>query len=200
MRRLSIPRNSETFLSTSVQRMLGLWALRFDSTVKARRLHDSRRDAGATNSDSNAGLPPVEPGSGGTRANRPPDPQIGSTPDTFPAPTVSTADILKFLIDRTGYIKLLEGRRHARSFLPHRKPARTGQRRHGLARSRRNSRPIPGSCRAGRPTRDDYGRAAPQDTLMSLHAAKGLEFPLIFLSGLEEDFFHIRGTMLVPET
>ena len=28
--------------------------------------------------------------------------------DAFPAPTVSTADILKFLIDRTGYIKLLE--------------------------------------------------------------------------------------------
>ena len=33
--------------------------------------------------------------------------EIGAT-DSFPAPTVSTADILKFLIDRTGYIKLLE--------------------------------------------------------------------------------------------
>ncbi len=31
-----------------------------------------------------------------------------SASDSFPAPTVSTADILKFLIDRTGYIKLLE--------------------------------------------------------------------------------------------
>src|ERR1039458_7463316 len=31
-----------------------------------------------------------------------------STPDSFPAPTVNTADLLKFLIDRTNYIKLLE--------------------------------------------------------------------------------------------
>jgi hypothetical protein len=36
-----------------------------------------------------------------------PDPS-GSVADSFPAPAVSTADLLKFLIDRTGYIKLLE--------------------------------------------------------------------------------------------
>jgi DNA helicase II / ATP-dependent DNA helicase PcrA len=45
---------------------------------------------------------------------------------------------------------------------------------------------------------DDYD-ARSQITLMSLHAAKGLEFPLVFLSGLEEGLFPHSRTMLVPE-
>ena len=45
---------------------------------------------------------------------------------------------------------------------------------------------------------DDYDERA-QITLMSLHAAKGLEFPLVFLSGLEEGLFPHSRTLLVPE-
>jgi DNA helicase-2/ATP-dependent DNA helicase PcrA len=45
---------------------------------------------------------------------------------------------------------------------------------------------------------DDYDERA-QITLMSLHAAKGLEFPLVFLSGLEEGLFPHSRTMLQPD-
>ena len=45
---------------------------------------------------------------------------------------------------------------------------------------------------------DDYDERS-QITLMSLHAAKGLEFPLVFLSGLEEGLFPHSRTMLQPD-
>ncbi len=174
----------------------GLTGPEVDSTVKARRLYDIRRDAGATNFDSNAGVPPAEPAEV-ERANRPPDPQIGSMPDTFPAPTVSTADILKFLIDRTGYIKLLEQEDTPEAF------SRIENLRE-LVNAAMDSRDRAETLddfldhAALVADADDYDARA-QITLMSLHAAKGLEFPLIFLSGLEEGLFPHSRTMLVPE-
>jgi DNA helicase-2/ATP-dependent DNA helicase PcrA len=150
-----------------------------DSTVQPTRLHDTRRDASATNT------------------NRPPEPEIGETPDSFPTPSVSTADILKFLIDRTGYIKLLEDEDTPEAF------SRIENLRE-LVNAAMDSRDRAETLdqfldhAALVADADDYDARA-QITLMSLHAAKGLEFPLIFLSGLEEGLFPHSRTMLVPE-
>jgi DNA helicase II / ATP-dependent DNA helicase PcrA len=127
----------------------------------------------------------------------PTEPEIGSTPDSFPTPTVSTADVLKFLIDRTGYIKLLEDEDTPEAF------SRIENLRE-LVNAAMDSRDRAETLdqfldhAALVADADDYDARA-QITLMSLHAAKGLEFPLVFLSGLEEGLFPHSRTMLVPE-
>src|SRR5208337_3038227 len=46
---------------------------------------------------------------------------------------------------------------------------------------------------------DQYDESA-QITLMTLHAAKGLEFPLVVLAGMEEGLFPHSRTMLEPDS
>ncbi|MGB0014471.1 MAG: UvrD-helicase domain-containing protein [Candidatus Sulfotelmatobacter sp.] len=122
---------------------------------------------------------------------------VASDPDSFPVPTVSTADILKFLIDRTGYIRLLEAEDTPEAF------SRIENLRE-LVNAAMDSRDRGESLdefldhAALISDADDYDERA-QITLMSLHAAKGLEFPLVFLSGLEEGLFPHSRTMLQPD-
>jgi DNA helicase-2/ATP-dependent DNA helicase PcrA len=153
-------------------------------------------DFGAADAGSSAGVPPAELLEA-EQSTRPRDPQVGTTPDSFPAPTVSTADVLKFLIDRTGYIKLLEDEDSPEAF------SRIENLRE-LVNASMDSRDRGETLNefldhaALVADADDYDERA-QITLMSLHAAKGLEFPLVFLSGLEEGLFPHSRTMLVPE-
>jgi DNA helicase II / ATP-dependent DNA helicase PcrA len=118
-------------------------------------------------------------------------------PDSFPVPTVSTADLLKFLIDRTGYIKQLEAEDTPEAF------SRI-ENLHELVNAAMDSRDRAETLdqfldhAALIADADDYDQRA-QITLMSLHAAKGLEFPLVFLTGLEEGLFPHSRTMLVPD-
>ena len=133
------------------------------------------------------------------------NPQLDIPPDAaglefsshFPTPTVSTADILKFLIDRTGYIKQLEEEDTPEAY------SRIENLRELLnaamdSRDRAETLDQFLDHAALVSDADDYDERA-QITLMSLHAAKGLEFPLVFLSGLEEGLFPHSRTMLQPD-
>ena len=149
--------------------------------------------------DTNAELLPGEPQNAESEDERPVNtaPDLVASADAFPTPTVSTADLLKFLIDRTGYIKLLEEEDTPEAF------SRIENLRE-LVNAAMDSRDRAETLdqfldhAALIADADDYdGRS--QITLMSLHAAKGLEFPLVFLSGLEEGLFPHSRTMLVPD-
>ncbi|MGC2552378.1 MAG: UvrD-helicase domain-containing protein [Candidatus Sulfotelmatobacter sp.] len=137
--------------------------------------------------DSSAGVPPAV-----ERASRP----LPGQQDAG-ATTSSTADLLKFLIDRTGYIRLLEAEDTPEAF------SRIENLRE-LVNAAMDSRDRGESLdqfldhAALISDADDYDERA-QITLMSLHAAKGLEFPLVFLSGLEEGLFPHSRTMLQPD-
>ena len=120
-----------------------------------------------------------------------------SRQDAAAAPTPSTADLLKFLIDRTGYIKLLENEDTPEAF------SRIENLRE-LVNAAMDSRDRGETLdqfldhAALISDADDYDERS-QITLMSLHAAKGLEFPLVFLTGLEEGLFPHSRTMLQPD-
>ncbi len=113
------------------------------------------------------------------------------------ATNASTADLLKFLIDRTAYIKLLEAEDTPEAF------SRIENLRE-LVNAAMDSRDRGETLdqfldhAALISDADDYDERS-QITLMSLHAAKGLEFPLVFLSGLEEGLFPHSRTMLQPD-
>jgi DNA helicase-2/ATP-dependent DNA helicase PcrA len=112
-------------------------------------------------------------------------------------PAVSTAEILKFLIDRTGYIKLLEEEDTPEAYS---RIENLNELVNAAMDSRDRAETLDQFLdhAALIADADDYDERA-QITLMSLHAAKGLEFPLVFLSGLEEGLFPHSRTMLVPE-
>jgi len=125
------------------------------------------------------------------------DVEAGRSPDRRQEADPATADILKFLIDRTGYIKLLEQEDTPEAY------SRIENLRE-LVNAAMDSRDRGETLdqfldhAALVSDADAYDEAA-QITLMTLHAAKGLEFPLVFLGGLEEGLFPHSRTFLQPD-
>ena len=126
--------------------------------------------------------------------------EVGDGPtEGFRAPgdAATLPELIRFLIDRTGYIKALEteGSPEAFSRIENLKE---------LANAARDAE-VRGETLAE--FLDHAALASDSDqfdpdsrvTLMTLHAAKGLEFPLVFLAGLEEGLFPHSRTLNNPD-
>jgi ATP-dependent DNA helicase UvrD/PcrA len=114
-----------------------------------------------------------------------------------PGGPATVPEVLKFLFDRTGYICQLEEEATPEAL------ARI-ENLHELVNAAMDARDRGESLgefldhAALVSEADDYD-ARSQITLMTLHAAKGLEFPVVFLVGLEEGLFPHSRTLLEPD-
>jgi len=130
------------------------------------------------------------------------DPPVDRQPsaiDGFRSPggPASTAEILKFLIDRTGYIRKLEEEDTPEAV------SRVENIRE-LVNAAMDSHDRGETLdqfldHAALISDTDQYEAGQQITLMTLHSAKGLEFPLVFLCGLEEGLFPHSRTLINPD-
>ncbi len=123
---------------------------------------------------------------------------MADEPAPFRAPgdPATLPELIKFLNDRSGYIRALEDEATPESFsrIENLKElanaAQDAQERgESLAEFLDHAALVSDA--------DSYSAEA-RVTLMTLHAAKGLEFPLVFLSGLEEGLFPNSRSLLDP--
>ncbi|MGB6745185.1 MAG: UvrD-helicase domain-containing protein [Terracidiphilus sp.] len=144
-------------------------------------------------------VPILGPGSDASGEDGPRTGENSEAAPPFRAPgdAATLPELIRFLIDRTGYIKALEteGSPEAFSRIENLKE---------LANAAHDAE-VRGETladfldHAALASDTDQIDPSARVTLMTLHAAKGLEFPLVFLAGLEEGLFPHSRTLNNPE-
>jgi DNA helicase-2/ATP-dependent DNA helicase PcrA len=106
-------------------------------------------------------------------------------------------ELIRFLIDRTGYIKALEAEASPEALSRVENLKELANAAHDAeVRGETLAEFLDHAALAS--DTDQFDPSA-RVTLMTLHAAKGLEFPLVFLAGLEEGLFPHSRTLMNPE-
>jgi DNA helicase-2/ATP-dependent DNA helicase PcrA len=114
-----------------------------------------------------------------------------------PGDSATLPELIRFLIDRTGYIKALEAEASPEAFSRIENLKELANAAHDAETRGETLAEFLDHAALASDT-DQYDPEA-RVTLMSLHAAKGLEFPLVFLAGLEEGLFPHSRTLMNPE-
>jgi DNA helicase II / ATP-dependent DNA helicase PcrA len=114
-----------------------------------------------------------------------------------PGDAATLPELIRFLIDRTGYIKALEAEASPEAFSRIENLKELANAAHDAEVRGETLADFLDHAALASDT-DQYDPEA-RVTLMTLHAAKGLEFPLVFLGGLEEGLFPHSRTLMSPE-
>ncbi|HEU5351278.1 MAG TPA: UvrD-helicase domain-containing protein [Terracidiphilus sp.] len=124
-----------------------------------------------------------------------PEPREGSF--RSPGDSATLPELIRFLIDRTGYIKALEAEASPEALSRIENLKELANAAHDAeVRGETLAEFLDHAALAS--DTDQFDPEA-RVTLMTLHAAKGLEFPLVFLAGLEEGLFPHSRTLNNPE-
>jgi DNA helicase-2/ATP-dependent DNA helicase PcrA len=114
-----------------------------------------------------------------------------------PGDSATLPELIRFLIDRTGYIKALETEGTPEAFSRIENLKELANAAHDAEERGETLAEFLDHAALASDT-DQFDPDA-RVTLMTLHAAKGLEFPLVFLAGLEEGLFPHSRALSSPE-
>ncbi|HXS77476.1 MAG TPA: UvrD-helicase domain-containing protein [Terracidiphilus sp.] len=139
---------------------------------------------------------PLRPGK---QSLPPSEPRADKTAEAFrkPGDPATLPELIRFLIDRSGYIKALEAEASPESFSRIENLKELANAAHDAEVRGETLADFLDHAALASDT-DQFDPNA-RVTLMTLHAAKGLEFPLVFLAGLEEGLFPHSRTLMNPD-